>query len=181
MGDNDFKGAIELREKIVSEAKKDLEVWCPYQFENKLNVECHFKTTADEICCQVTDMEELWYAFVHGAGTGGTMMGVKQYIDHHDLGVKCVLTMPYESAEEHGIQGINDGADFLLDRNLMDNVVRVHTSEAVERMHRFAREHGLLVGISSGANLVAAEAYVQTFKPEGIIITMLCDRGERYL
>jgi cysteine synthase A len=123
----------------------------------------------------------LWDVFVHGAGTGGTMMGVKKYIDYHDLGVKCVLTMPYESAEEHGIQGINDGADFLLDRNLMDNVVRVHTSEAVERMQKFAKETGLLVGISSGANLVAAEAYVETFNPEGIVITMLCDRGERYL
>jgi cysteine synthase len=181
VGNNDFKGAIALRDEIISESKKELEVWCPYQFENQLNVECHFKTTANEICGQVTDLELLWDAFVHGAGTGGTMMGIKQYIDHHDIGVKCVLTTPYESAETHGIQGINDGADFLLDRSLMDNVVRVHTSEAIERMKRFARETGLLVGISSGANIVAAEAYVSTFQPEGIVITMLCDRGERYL
>ena len=109
------------------------------------------------------------------------MMGVKKYIDHHDLGVKCILTTPAESAAEHGIQGINDGADFLLDRSLMNNIVRVETSEAVNRMKRFARETGLLVGISSGANIIAAETYVQTFNPEGIIITMLCDRGERYL
>lgn len=179
--DNDFQGAISLRDQMISKSKKDLEYWCPYQFSNPLNVECHFKITADEICCQATDKEMMWDAFVHGAGTGGTMMGVKKYIDHHDIGVKCVLTMPYEGAKEHGIQGINDGADFLLDRNLMDNVVRVHTSEAIHRMKRFARESGLLVGISSGANLVAAEAYVETFKPEGIVITILCDRGERYL
>ena len=109
------------------------------------------------------------------------MMGIKKYIDHHGLGVKSVLTIPSESAELHGIQGINDGADFLLDRHLMDNAVRVETSEAIHRMKRFARETGLLVGISSGANLAAAEAYVDMFKPEGIVITMLCDRGERYL
>ena len=180
VGDNDFKGAIALRDEIIRKSKK-YEIWCPYQFSNQLNVECHYKTTADEICSQVTDMRERWDVFVHGAGTGGTMMGVKKYIDHHDLGIKCVLTMPAESSATHGIQGINDGADFLLDRNLMDNVVRVETSEAIERMQRFARETGLLVGISSGANIIAAEAYADMFKPEGIVITILCDRGERYL
>ena len=108
-------------------------------------------------------------------------MGVKQYIDYHNLGVKCVLTMPAESSLTHGIQGINDGADFLLDRELMDNVVRVETSEAIHRMKRFAQESGMLVGISSGANIVAAEAYADMFKPKGIVITILCDRGERYL
>jgi len=179
--DNDFKGAIAYRDKIIKENKKELGVWCPYQFENPLNVQCHYETTADEICCQVADKEIKWDAFVHGAGTGGTMMGVKQYIDHNELGVKCVLTMPAEPPETHGIQGINDGADFLLNRNLMDNIVRVQTSEAIHRMKRFATETGLLVGISSGANLVAAEAYVSTFNPDGIVITMLCDRGERYL
>jgi len=181
VGDNDFKGAIALRDKIISEVKEASEVWCPYQFENPLNIECHFKTTADEVYRQVANLEMLWTGFVHGAGTGGTMMGVKKYIDHHDLGVKCILSLPYESAEEHGIQGINDGSDFLLDRNLMDNSVRVHTSRAIARMKRFARETGLLVGISSGANLIAAETYVDTFKPEGIVVTILCDRGERYL
>lgn len=180
--DNDFKGAIKLRDEIIAKHDPDkFEVWCPYQFENQLNVECHFKTTAKEIRSQVENTEEKWEAFVHGAGTGGTMMGIKKYIDHHELDVKCVLTMPAESALTHGIQGINDGADFLLDRNLMDNVVRVETSEAIERMQRFAREEGLLVGISSGANLVAAEAYVDTFNPKGVVVTILCDRGERYL
>jgi len=179
--DNDFPGAIALRDEIIANAQTDTEFWCPYQFKNPLNVECHFKVTADEICCQAADSGLLWSTFVHGAGTGGTMMGVKQYIDHHELGVKCVLTMPDENAKEHGIQGINDGADFLLDRNLMDNTIRVKTQVAIERMKQFAHESGLLVGISSGANIVAAEAYIDAFKPEGIVITVLSDRGERYL
>ncbi len=180
VGDNDFKGAIALRDKMIKESKR-FDVWSPYQFENPLNVRCHFETTADEICCQVTDLEMLWDVFVHGAGTGGTMMGVKKYIDYHDLGVKCVLTTPAESAETHGIQGINDGADFLLDRKLMDNIITVSTGEAINRMNTFAKECGLLVGVSSGANLVAAETYVEKYNPKGIVITVLCDRGERYI
>ena len=89
--------------------------------------------------------------------------------------------MPAESASEHGIQGINDGADFLLDRKLMDNFVSITTQDAIDRMQRFAKEQGLLVGISSGANLLAAETYVESNKIKGKVITILCDRGERYL
>ena len=181
VGDNDFQGAIALRDQMIAKAKKPLEIWCPYQFENTLNIECHFKQTAPEIHQQVIKTGKRWDAFVHGSGTGGTMMGVKKYLDRHCGEVKCVLTIPAESAADHGIQGINDGADFLLERNLMNNIVRVETSEAIARMKRFARETGLLVGISSGANLVSAEAYVDMFRPDGIVVTMLCDRGERYL
>jgi cysteine synthase A len=181
VGDNDFKGAIQMRDNLIARSKPGKAVWCPYQFENPLNVKCHFEITADEICTQVAEQELRWDAFVHGAGTGGTMMGIKQYIDHHDLGIKCVLTMPAEAASDHGIQGINDGADFLLDRRLMDNAIRVETCEAISRMKKFAQESGLLVGISSGANIAAAEAYVETFNPSGVVVTMLCDRGERYL
>ncbi len=181
VGDNDFQGAIAKRDELVAEAKKPKEVWCPYQFDNPLNIECHFKTTAPEIHKQVIDLNCSWDSFVHGAGTGGTMMGVKRYLDKNCNDVKCILTIPAESSATHGIQGINDGADFLLARNLMNNIVRVETSEAIFRMERFAKETGLLVGISSGANIVAAETYSDMFRPEGIIVTMLCDRGERYL
>jgi cysteine synthase A len=89
--------------------------------------------------------------------------------------------MPAENAANHGIQGINDGADFLLDRGKMDNFVSIRTDEAIDRMKRFAKETGYLVGISSGANILAAETYVESFNPKGIVITILCDRGERYL
>ena len=122
-----------------------------------------------------------WRTFVHGSGTGGTMMGIKRYIDDHGLGIKCVLTQPAEDNDKHGIQGINDGADFLLDRALMDETISVKTEDAVKRMKQFWKETGILVGISSGANILAAENYLKTFKPPGIIITVLCDRGERYL
>ena len=179
VGDNDFRGAIDMRTRLV-EANKET-AWCPYQFENELNVECHYKITAKEICDQAATRELLWSAFVHGAGTGGTMMGIKKYIDHNDLDIKCALTVPAESADKHGIQGINDGEDFLLDRRLMDEVIEVSTQSAIDRMKSFAKESGLLVGISSGANILASEEYINKFNPDGIVITMLCDRGERYL
>ncbi len=181
VADNDFKGAIELRDRIIARSKTSSSIWCPYQFKNPLNIDCHFKTTAQEICNQAADNKFLWSAFVHGAGTGGTMMGVKKYIDHNKMSVKCVLTAPLEDAKSHGIQGINDGADFLLNRDLMDHIESVSTKDAIARMKLFAKKSGLLVGISSGANIIAAETYVNIFEPEGIVITMLCDRGERYL
>jgi cysteine synthase A len=122
-----------------------------------------------------------WSAFIHGAGTGGTMMGVKSYIDSAGLEVECVLTQPAEDNATHGIQGINDGADFLLDRSLIDEFISVRTEDAIARMKKFWRETGILVGISSGANILAAERYVNARDPKGIVVTILCDRGERYL
>ncbi len=181
VGPNDFAAAIETRNKLLAKFNRPAESWCPFQFENKLNIQCHYETTAVEILDQAADLELEISAFVHGAGTGGTMMGVKKHFIDHDLDIPCVLTMPAESASTHGIQGINDGADFLLDKSLMTNFIRVETSEAIDRMKKFARESGLLVGISSGANICAAEAYAETFDPSGIVITILCDRGERYL
>jgi cysteine synthase A len=152
------------------------------QFSNPLNVECHYSITAPEILANINDNHVgKWEAFVHGAGTGGTMMGIKQFIDDNDLSVKCVLTQPEEDNATHGIQGINDGADFLLDRSLMDETISIKTQDAIDRMKRFWRENGILIGISSGANILAAERYVEKHDPEGIIVTILCDRGERYL
>jgi len=183
VGHNDFKGAISLRDSLVKRGMMggEYSVWCPYQFQNTLNIECHELITAVEIHNQAKERELDWKAFVHGAGTGGTMMGIKRYIDKNNLNVKCVLTCPAESAETHGIQGINDGADFLLNREMMDTVISVKTNDAIKRMKDFAKQTGLLVGISSGANILAAEEIMQKIKGDGIIITMLCDRGERYL
>lgn len=179
-GHNDFKGAISIRDETLK--NKDL-YFSPLQFSNPLNVQCHYETTAPEIHGHI--IEELrpskWEAFIHGAGTGGTMMGIKKYIDKLDLNVKCVLTQPAEDNANHGIQGINDGADFLLDRTLMDETISIKTEEAIKRMKQFWQETGILVGISSGANILAAENYVKKHDPSGIIITILCDRGERYL
>ena len=177
-GPNEFQKAIELRDSLVN----DSGTFSPMQFSNPLNVECHRKETALEIHKDIIiNQVGKWEAFVHGSGTGGTMMGIKQYIDDKKLGVKCVLTHPAEDNANHGIQGINDGADFLLDRSLMDETISIKTEDAIKRMKRFWSEAGILVGISSGANILAAENYVEKHDPSGIVITILCDRGERYL
>ena len=177
---NDFKSAIQIRDELL---KSFPDYFSPLQFSNPLNTQCHYLITAPEIHKQVIELIRCsrWEAFVHGAGTGGTMMGIKNYIDVQNLDVKCILTTPEESAETHGIQGINDGADFLLDKSLMDEVIKIKTSDAIARMKRFWKETGVLIGISSGANILASEYYVEKYDPEGIVITILCDRGERYL
>jgi len=177
-GPNEFHKAIEIRDSLVN----DPGVFSPMQFSNPLNIECHKQETALEIHKDIIiNNVGKWEAFIHGAGTGGTMMGIKQYIDDKDLGVKCVLTQPAEDNASHGIQGINDGADFLLDRSLMDETMSIKTEDAIARMKKFWKESGILVGISSGANILAAEKYVEKHNPGGIVITILCDRGERYL
>jgi cysteine synthase len=63
----------------------------------------------------------------------------------------------------------------------MDQIIEVKTEEAIERARRLAKENGLLVGISSGANVLAAERWIEEHSPEGVVVTMLCDRGERYM
>ena len=180
VGPNDFCGAIDKRDAMM---KGDSSWWSPMQFSNPDNIEGHRLITTPEIKADL--IKELpgqpWEAFVHGAGTGGTMMGVAGYIKDQGLKTKTVLTVPAESAAEHGIQGINDGEDFLLDRRVIDSVQKIATVDAIDRAKRLAREKGLLVGISSGANLLAAERWVQKNNPKGIVVTMLCDRGERYL
>lgn len=130
-------------------------------------------------------MNKKWSAFIHGSGTGGTIEEIRRYIQpqngfikNHDVPTKVCMVIPEESP--HGIQGIGDGRDFLAKQSDMDGTIHVKTAAAIKRAKDFAKESGLLVGISSGANLVAAERWIQENNPEGIVVTMLCDRGERY-
>jgi len=176
--DSDFAAAISLRDKMCN---SDDRYWSPMQFENIENIRCHTQYTAHELHKQLGSQGLMWGAFVSGAGTGGTMAGIKRYIDRMGLTTQTCLMLPYESSHNHGIQGVNDGGDFLLERSLMDAEIKVKTQDAIDRAKRLASESGLLVGISSGANIVAAERYVQMYPLDGVVTTMLCDRGERYL
>ena len=92
-----------------------------------------------------------------------------------------MLVVPAEPMDQHGIQGIGDGDDYLVQRDLLDGVHSIATEDAKRRASRFAKERGVLVGISAGANLLAAENYIKNKNPRGIVVTILCDRGERYL
>lgn len=174
--DNDFMGAIAMRDQYL---KANDNSWSPKQFSNRLNVECHERETALEIHKQVLETNETWSAFIHGAGTGGTMEGMRRYLMKNNMKVKLGLVKPVESP--HGIQGIADGKDFLVNSEDMDRILNIKTEDAISRAKQFAKETGLLVGISSGANILASERWVENNNPRGIVVTILCDRGERYI
>ena len=108
-------------------------------------------------------------------------MGVREAVIERGLQTQMVLVQPKEDAKSHGIQGINDGADFLAKPELLDRVMKVSTLEAKQRAALFAQTRGILIGISAGANLLASERLIEKYKPDGAVVTMLCDRGERYL
>ena len=173
---DDFTRAIEMRDEFL---KKTPSSWSPNQFHNPENVECHFSITGPEILSNVNDLGTGWSAFIHGSGTGGTIEGVRRFLKETGLQTKVVMVQPKESP--HGIQGIADGKEFLaLDRD-MDHIIEIETAEAIERSKRFASETGILVGISAGANILASERWIEENDPRGSVVTMLCDRGERYM
>jgi cysteine synthase A len=178
-----MKGAIAKAGELAAADKNG---WMPQQFDNPANPAIHEKTTGPEIW---EDSGHNIDAIVAGVGTGGTITGVGRVLRER-LG-KDVLLVAVEPAASavlsgkpagmHGIQGL--GAGFvpeLLDRKLLDRVVQV-TDVAAERMvRRLAREEGLLVGPSSGANVHAACEVAATLG-KGNVVTVLCDSGERYL
>jgi len=171
---HDFKGAIALRNEMVKQG-----CWSPNQFENKLNIQCHFETTAKEIYTQIKERNEIWGAFVSGAGTGGTLMGVQKYVKWRGLETQIVFMKPAE--KEHGIQGVGDGADYLLDQKLVTHITEIKTRDAVKKSKNLSRELGIPVGISAAANVLAAEWYEKNHLTHGRTVTIICDRGERYL
>jgi cysteine synthase A len=81
----------------------------------------------------------------------------------------------------HGIQGIGDGSKFLVDLKKINEIITISTKDAKDRAIRLSKEMGIFVGISAGANILASERWVEKNKPSGIVVTFLCDRGERYL
>ena len=170
---SDFEYAIDMRNKFVETHEN---VWSPNQFENEENIQCHMNETAPEIAKQAGPA---WAAFIHGSGTGGTIEGVRRFVMTERLPVEVHMVVPAE--EKHGIQGIGDGKDFLADPEKMDGQIIISTQDAIDRAKSFAKNTGILVGISAGANILASERWVQKNDPLGIVITMLCDRGERYM
>jgi len=176
-------GAVFAAQEILREHP---EYVMPMQFENPANPEAHRRTTALEIL-DATD--ERVHVFVAGVGTGGTVTGVGSVLKERVPGVRVVGVEPARSpvlsggrARPHGIQGI--GASFVpgvLDRAVLDEVVTVRDEDATAMARRLARDEGLLVGISSGANVWAACQIAESLPADQVVVTVLCDTGERYL
>jgi cysteine synthase A len=177
-------GAVNRAQKLLAETPSS---FMPSQFSNQANPRAHEEGTALEILEQTGG--EL-SAFVAGVGTGGTVTGVGRVLKHK-LGsnVSVVAVEPSQSAVlsgkgpgMHGIQGL--GAGFvpdILDRKVIDRVVEVSDVAAERMARRLAREEGLLVGPSSGANVHVACEVAAGLKKGGAVVTILCDSGERYL
>lgn len=180
VGPSDFAAAIELRNLMVSKTSNEEKFWSPMQFESKLNVKVHEEETGPEISDQICALfgRSTW-DFVSGAGTGGTLMGIAKFFQNNKRSGNIVQTVPAESSEMHGIQGIGDGRDFLLNPDRVFRRISVSTKDAIDAAKKFSKTHGLFVGISSGANIVASREYARsTSNP---VVTLLPDRGERYV
>lgn len=181
--EDDMPGAIRRAEEIV--AIDPALHFMPQQFHNLANPEAHRKTTAQEIL-DATGGD--LHAFVAGVGTGGTITGVGSVLKKEIPGIHIVAVEPARSAVLqggpaglHGIQGI--GAGFVpevLDRSVIDEVIAVDDDEAFLFARRLAREEGLLLGPSSGANIAASLQVAARLGAGKRLLTIFCDTGFRY-
>ena len=173
-------GAVD---KVNEIAASDPRVYVPQQFENPDNPMIHYTTTAVELWRQSGGEID---CFVAGVGSGGTLQGVGKFLKEHKPGVHIVAVEPKNVSALlghepglHQIQGIGDGfIPAVLDVSLVDEVIEVTDEIAIETTRQLGRDFGLLVGISSGANIWAARELAKRFP--GNIATVLPDRAERY-
>lgn len=174
-----LQGAVDAAKARVAEGN----AYMPDQFSNPSNPKAHYETTGPEIAKALPDAA----AFVSGFGTGGTISGTGRYLKEHIPGIKVFGLEPKESplvreghAGAHKIQGIS--GNFVpknLDKSLLDKIYSVASDDAMAMSRRLAAEEGLSVGISSGANVVAALMALE--EVGGNVVTVLPDLGERYL
>jgi cysteine synthase A len=183
-GADGMRGAVA---KALELAAEGADAFVPQQFENLANPEVHRLTTAEEIWADTGGEVD---AFVAGVGTGGTLTGVGQVLKERRPGVLVVAVEPADSPVlsggapgPHKIQGI--GAGFVpqvLDTEVYDEIVKVSVDDAFAAARDLARQEGVLVGISAGANVWAAGQVARRPEFQGkIVVTVLCDTGERYL
>ncbi|WP_457607104.1 cysteine synthase A [Nitratifractor sp.] len=179
-----MKGSIEEAQRLVAEIPG---AWMPDQFSNPDNPRAHYESTGPKIFEATDGRVDL---FVAAVGTGGTISGTGRYLKERNPDLRVVAVEPEGSpvlsggeAGPHAIQGI--GAGFIpanLDRSLLDEVLAVSDEEAIAYSQTAAKEAGLLVGISAGANLAAAHRLAGRPENRGkIIVTILPDTAERYL
>lgn len=179
-----MQGAVDEAERLLQENENS---FMPSQFENPDNPLAHELTTAKEI---YDDTEGTVDIVIAGFGTGGTASGVAKGLKHLNPNIKVIGIEPFESplisqgtAAPHKIQGI--GANFKpknLDLGLIDEIATVRAEDAAKEARKLAKTQGILCGISSGANLKAAFEIASRKENQGkLIVTIICDSGERYL
>lgn len=181
-GAKGMKGAIAKAQEIAEEGKG---VYIPQQFMNIANPNKHYETTAEEI---VEDLKDI-NMFVSGVGTGGTVSGVGKRLKELNSEIKVVAVEPAKSPVlsggepgPHKIQGI--GAGFVPDnfnKDVVDEIVTATEEEAFEAARLVASKEGILIGISSGANVAVALKMAKRLGRGTKVVTVACDGGEKYL
>ncbi|MCB2289142.1 cysteine synthase A [Clostridium sp. CS001] len=181
-GTKGMKGAINKAREI---AEGNSKFFIPQQFNNLANTEKHYDTTAEEIMEDVKDLD----IFVAGVGTGGTITGVGRRLKEMKIGIKIVAVEPEKSPVlsggepgPHKIQGI--GAGFvpdIYDRSVVDEIMKISDEEAFEMAKLMAKEEGILVGISTGANIAAAIKIAKKLGKGKKVVTVSPDGGEKYI
>lgn len=181
-GKEGMKGSVELAKELAEEKG----YFMPSQFENENNAKAHYETTGLEI---LNDLDGKIDLFIAGVGTGGTITGIGRRLKEANKDIEIVAIEPDDSAilsgdkaGPHGIQGI--GANFIpeiLDREIIDSVLRVSNEDAFEYSRKLGREYGILSGISSGANFYGAIEMAKKLGKGKNLVTVLPDNGERYL
>lgn len=176
-----MKGSIEMMNKLLSENTNYISL---KQFENEYNPLAHYETTGVEIYNQVKDID----IFVCGVGTGGTISGVGKYLKEQNPNIKVVAVEPEGSPVisknkkgSHKIQGI--GAGFIpknYNENVVDEVMTITDEESYEGVRIMAQKEGILVGISSGANVYAALKLCEMY-PDKKIVTVVPDGIDKYM
>ena len=182
-----FLGSISMAEKTCG---KNDRCFLPGQFSNYDNVEAHFETTAPELWWQLTYNGLVPDAFVAGVGTGGTIMGVGKFLRMKCPGVKIHPMEPANSPTlstgkkmgQHRIQGIVD--EFIppiVDLSSLDSIVGIYDGDAIIMAQKLARKLGLAVGISSGANFLAAIKVQEEISDSAVVATVFPDDNKKYL
>lgn len=181
-GAKGMKGAIEKAEQIIASGDK---YFMPQQFLNLANAENHYKTTAEEIFKDIPDID----VFIAGVGTGGTISGVGKNLKEKNNKIEVIGVEPKKSPVlsggvpgPHKIQGI--GAGFvpkIYNASVVDKILTIADEEAFEGARKVAKEDGILIGISSGANVYAALKLAKEIGPGKKILTIAADGGEKYI
>lgn len=181
-----FLGSIKMCEELAAHGG----VFLPRQFENRYNEEAHEKTTGMEIWEQLKSIDLKPDAFVAGVGTGGTVMGVGKRLKQHHPSIKIHPLEPAESPTlttgykvgSHRIQGISD--EFIpeiVKLEELDEVIQANDGDSIIMAQKLAKELGLAVGISSGANVIGAIKIKEQLGEDAVVVTLLCDSNKKYL